>query len=218
MRSTAYIQLLKNTSTLRWRTTGRTIQLNLPKFTLVGATTRAGMLTSPLRSRFGLVNRLDYYTAKELTHIILRSAKLLDVAIKDDGAEEIASRSRGTPRIANNLLRWVRDFAQVRADGTITAPIASDALAMIEIDSDGLDEMDKRILEAAIYKFNGGPVGLSTLAVAIGEDSSTLEEVHEPFLIMQGFLKRTPRGRVALPAAYTKIGATPPTGGQQELL
>jgi len=177
----------------------RTIQLNLPKFTLVGATTRAGMLTSPLRS-------------------ILRSAKLLDVAIKDDGAEEIASRSRGTPRIANNLLRWVRDFAQVRADGTITAPIASDALAMIEIDSDGLDEMDKRILEAAIYKFNGGPVGLSTLAVAIGEDSSTLEEVHEPFLIMQGFLKRTPRGRVALPAAYTKIGATPPTGGQQELL
>ena len=196
----------------------RTIQLNLPKFTLVGATTRSGMLTSPLRSRFGLVNRLDYYTASELTHIILRSAGLLGVAIKDDGAEEIASRSRGTPRIANNLLRWVRDFAQVRANGTITASIASDALAMIEIDSDGLDEMDKRILEAAIYKFNGGPVGLSTLAVAIGEDASTLEEVHEPFLIMQGFLKRTPRGRVALPAAYTKIGATPPTGGQQELL
>ena len=196
----------------------RTIQLNLPKFTLVGATTRSGMLTSPLRSRFGLVNRLDYYTATELTHIILRSAGLLGVAIKDDGAEEIASRSRGTPRIANNLLRWVRDFAQVRANGTITASIASDALAMIEIDSDGLDEMDKRILEAAIYKFNGGPVGLSTLAVAIGEDASTLEEVHEPFLIMQGFLKRTPRGRVALPAAYTKIGATPPTGGQQELL
>ena len=196
----------------------RTIQLNLPKFTLVGATTRSGMLTSPLRSRFGLVNRLDYYTATELTRIILRSAGLLGVAIKDDGAEEIASRSRGTPRIANNLLRWVRDFAQVRANGTITASIASDALAMIEIDSDGLDEMDKRILEAAIYKFNGGPVGLSTLAVAIGEDASTLEEVHEPFLIMQGFLKRTPRGRVALPAAYTKIGATPPTGGQQELL
>lgn len=195
----------------------RTIQLNLPKFTLVGATTRAGMLTSPLRSRFGLVNRLDYYTAKQLAGIILRSAGLLDVSIKPDGAEEIASRSRGTPRIANNLLRWVRDYAQVRADGTITGPIANDALAMIEIDNDGLDEMDKRILEAAIYKFNGGPVGLSTLAVAIGEDASTLEEVHEPFLIMQGFLKRTPRGRVALPAAYTKIGATP-NPNQQELL
>lgn len=196
----------------------RTIQLNLPKFTLVGATTRAGMLTSPLRSRFGLVNRLDYYTAEQLAHIIERSAKLLNVEIKTDGAMEIASRSRGTPRIANNLLRWVRDFAQVRADGTITPAIARNALAMIEIDNDGLDEMDKRILEAAIYKFNGGPVGLSTLAVAIGEDASTLEEVHEPFLIMQGFLKRTPRGRVALPAAYTKIGATPSANGQQELL
>ncbi len=196
----------------------RTIQLNLPKFTLVGATTRAGMLTSPLRSRFGLVNRLDYYTAEELAHIIQRSAGLLDVAIQKDGALEIASRSRGTPRIANNLLRWVRDFAQVRADGAITPDIAHDALAMIEIDADGLDEMDKRILEATIYKFNGGPVGLSTLAVALGEDASTLEEVHEPFLIMQGFLKRTPRGRVALPAAYQKIGATPTTDSQQELL
>jgi Holliday junction DNA helicase RuvB len=187
----------------------RSIQLNLPKFTLVGATTRSGMLTAPLRSRFGLVNRLDYYTTAQLAHIIKRSAKLLGVDIQDDGATEIASRSRGTPRIANNLLRWVRDYAQVRADGTITPTIAHDALAMIEIDNDGLDEMDKRILEATIYKFNGGPVGLSTLAVAIGEDASTLEEVHEPFLIMQGFLKRTPRGRVALPAAYTKIGATP---------
>lgn len=196
----------------------RSIQLNLPKFTLVGATTRAGMLTSPLRSRFGLVNRLDYYTAEQLAHIIQRSAKLLDVEVGQDGALEIARRSRGTPRIANNLLRWVRDFAQVRADGTITPNIAHDALAMIEIDNDGLDEMDKRILEAAIYKFNGGPVGLSTLAVAIGEDASTLEEVHEPFLIMQGFLKRTPRGRVALPAAYTKIGATPSSNGQPELL
>lgn len=196
----------------------RSIQLNLPKFTLVGATTRAGMLTSPLRSRFGLVNRLDYYTAGQLAHIIRRSADLLGVEIQEDGAMEIASRSRGTPRIANNLLRWVRDFAQVRADGAITPAIAKDALAMIEIDNDGLDEMDKRILEAAIYKFNGGPVGLSTLAVAIGEDASTLEEVHEPFLIMQGFLKRTPRGRVALPAAYTKIGATPSTNGQQDLL
>ena len=196
----------------------RSIQLNLPKFTLVGATTRAGVLTSPLRSRFGLVNRLDYYTAEQLAHIIQRSAALLGVDIQQDGALEVASRSRGTPRIANNLLRWVRDFAQVRADGAITPPIARDALAMIEIDADGLDEMDKRILEATIYKFNGGPVGLSTLAVAIGEDASTLEEVHEPFLIMQGFLKRTPRGRVALPAAYTKIGATPSSNGQQELL
>ncbi|MGJ8676355.1 MAG: Holliday junction branch migration DNA helicase RuvB [Akkermansiaceae bacterium] len=197
----------------------RSIQLNLPKFTLVGATTRSGMLTSPLRSRFGLVNRLDYYTADQLAHIIQRSAALLGVDIKLEGALEIASRSRGTPRIANNLLRWVRDFAQVRADGNITPVIANDALSMIEIDEDGLDEMDKRILEATVYKFGGGPVGLSTLAVAIGEDASTLEEVHEPFLIMQGFLKRTPRGRVALPAAYAKIGASPPaTGGQQELL
>ena len=187
----------------------RTIQLNLPKFTLVGATTRAGMLTAPLRSRFGLVNRLDYYTSDQLAVIIQRSAKLLGVDIQPDGAAEIASRSRGTPRIANNLLRWTRDYTQVKADGTINAKIAHDALSMIEIDNDGLDEMDKRILEATIYKFNGGPVGLSTLAVAIGEDASTLEEVHEPFLIMQGFLKRTPRGRVALPAAYTKIGATP---------
>jgi len=187
----------------------RTIQLNLPKFTLIGATTRAGMLTSPLRSRFGLINRLDYYTTEQLAHIIQRSAKLLNVEIQPDGALEIASRSRGTPRIANNLLRWTRDFTQVRADGTITPKIAHDALTMIEIDCDGLDEMDKRILETAIYKFNGGPVGLSTLAVALGEDTSTLEEVHEPFLIMQGFLKRTPRGRVALPAAYSKIGATP---------
>ena len=195
----------------------RTIQLNLPKFTLVGATTRAGMLTAPLRSRFGLVNRLDYYTADQLAHIIQRSAKLLNVDIQPDGAMEIASRSRGTPRIANNLLRWTRDYTQVRADGSITPKIAHDALSMIEIDSDGLDEMDKRILETAIYKFNGGPVGLSTLAVALGEDASTLEEVHEPFLIMQGFLQRTPRGRVALPAAYTKIGATP-TKQQGELL
>lgn len=188
----------------------RSIQLNLPKFTLVGATTRAGMLTAPLRSRFGLVNRLDYYSKEELAVIIQRSAGLLEIEITPDGALEVAARSRGTPRIANNLLRWVRDFAQVRADGTISAEIANQALAMIEIDEDGLDEMDKRILESIIYKFNGGPVGLSSVAVAVGEDASTLEEVHEPFLIMQGFLKRTPRGRVAMPTAYTKIGAAPP--------
>lgn len=195
----------------------RSIQLNLPKFTLIGATTRAGMLTSPLRSRFGLVNRLDYYTAEELQEIILRSAALLDVSIDDSGAMAIALRSRGTPRVANSLLRWVRDYAQVKADGHIGGDIAERALTMIEIDADGLDEMDKRLLEAMIYKFNGGPVGLSSLAVAIGEDTSTLEDVHEPFLIMQGYIKRTPRGRVALPSAYTKIGATEPSDGQGRL-
>jgi Holliday junction DNA helicase RuvB len=196
----------------------RSIQLNLPRFTLVGATTRSGMLTAPLRSRFGLVNRLDYYTCEELALIIERSAGLLDIPIKPDGSLEIASRSRGTPRVANALLRWVRDYAQVKADGTITGPIADKALAMIEIDSDGLDEMDKRLLEAVIYKFQGGPVGMGSVAVAVGEDASTLEEVHEPFLILQGFLQRTPRGRIALPAAYKKIGAPPPTGGQPNLL
>ena len=196
----------------------RSSQLNLPKFTLVGATTRAGMLTSPLRSRFGLVNRLDYYSLQELCSIILRSAGLLEIKIAEEGAREVASRSRGTPRVANNLLRWVRDYAQVRGDGTIDAGTACKALAMIEIDQDGLDEMDMRILEAVIHKFNGGPVGLSSLAVAVGEDASSLEEVNEPFLIMQGFLKRTPRGRVAMPSAYQKIGATPPRDAQEELL
>ncbi|MDA7538426.1 Holliday junction branch migration DNA helicase RuvB [Akkermansiaceae bacterium] len=197
----------------------RSIQLQLPKFTLVGATTRSGMLTAPLRSRFGLLNRLDYYTNEQLAVIIERSAKILDLAIEPEGAMEVARRSRGTPRIANNLLRWVRDYTQVRADGSVTEKIASDALAMIEIDMDGLDEMDKRLLEVMIYKFNGGPVGLSSLAVAVGEDASTLEEVHEPFLIMQGFVKRTPRGRVAMPAAYAKIGAEIPrdSGSQQSL-
>jgi len=196
----------------------RSIQLNLPRFTLVGATTRSGMLTAPLRSRFGLVNRLDYYSRKELARIVERSAGLLDIPVKPDGALEIATRSRGTPRVANALLRWVRDYAQVKGDGTIDGPIADAALAMIEIDADGLDEMDKRLLEALIYKFSGGPVGLGSLAVAVGEDAATLEEVHEPFLILQGFLQRTPRGRVALPAAYAKIGAAPPTGDQQTLL
>ena len=196
----------------------RSIQLNLPRFTLVGATTRAGMLTAPLRSRFGLVNRLDYYSREELAQIIQRSAGLLEIPIETDGALEIATRSRGTPRVANALLRWVRDFAQVRAEGTITGPIADDALMMIEIDDDGLDEMDKRVLEAVVHKFHGGPVGLSSVAVAVGEDASTLEEVHEPFLILQGFLQRTPRGRIALPAAYEKIGAVPPQQTQGDLL
>ena len=187
----------------------RSIQLNLPKFTLVGATTRAGMLTSPLRSRFGLVNRLDYYTREELCAIIERSAGLLNVPVDPEGALQIALRSRGTPRVANSLLR---------GDGVITEQLAHDALTMIEIDDDGLDEMDKRLLEAMIYKFNGGPVGLSSLAVAVGEDASTLEDVHEPFLIMQGYISRTPRGRVAMPSAYLKMGAAPPANGQGWLL
>lgn len=193
----------------------RSIQLNLPKFTLVGATTRAGMLTSPLRSRFGLVNRLDYYSADELCRILQRSAGLLGVEMEASGARAIALRSRGTPRVANSLLRWVRDFAQVRAEGKVTDSVAEAALCMLDIDADGLDEMDKRLLEALIYKFNGGPVGLSSLAVALSEDASTLEDVHEPFLIMQGYMKRTPRGRVAMPAAYQKIDAPLPNGERQ---
>ena len=158
----------------------RSIQLNLPKFTLVGATTRSGMLTAPLRSRFGLVNRLDYYSLEELSTIITRSARLLNIRIDEGGSRAIASRSRGTPRVANNLLRWVRDYAQVRADGLIDSVTAGNALAMIEIDDDGLDEMDKRILETVIYKFNGGPVGLSSLAVAVGEDTSSIEGLTSP--------------------------------------
>lgn len=196
----------------------RSVQLSLPRFTLVGATTRAGMLTAPLRSRFGMTNRLDYYQVDDLQKIIERSAGLLDAAIEPAGAHEIASRSRGTPRVANALLRWVRDYAQVRADNLITGPVADDALAMYDIDKDGLDEMDVRILEAVIHKFDGGPVGLGTVAVAVGEDASTLEDVYEPYLIMQGFLKRTPRGRIALPAAYLKIDADPPRELQTDLL
>lgn len=194
----------------------RSIQLNLPKFTLVGATTRAGMLTGPLRSRFGLVNRLDYYSAEELCLILHRSAGLLGIDLAPAGALAIARRSRGTPRVANALLRWVRDYAQVKADGCITDEVAQAALCMIDIDDDGLDEMDKRLLETMIYKFGGGPVGLASLAVAVGEDESTIEDVHEPFLIMQGYIKRTPRGREAMPAAYHKVGATIP-GGQTQL-
>ena len=200
----------------------RSIQINLPRFTLVGATTRSGMLTAPLRSRFGLVNRLDYYDKKDLGRIIERSAGLLDVPIEGSGAMEIASRARGTPRVANSLLRWVRDYAQVRGTGDIDGKIADAALAMIEIDSQGLDEMDKRLLEVLIYKFAGGPVGLNSLAVAAGEDAATIEEVHEPFLIMQGYLMRTPRGRMALPSSYEKIGLPAPPAKsddpQQDLL
>lgn len=195
----------------------RSITLTLPNFTLVGATTRAGMLTAPLRSRFGMTNRLDYYNAQELVSIIERSAGLLKVPIQPDGALEIASRSRGTPRIANNLLRWVRDYAQVRADNEIVQAVADEALKMLDIDQDGLDEMDKRILEALVYKFSGGPVGVGSLAVAVGEDEATIEDVYEPYLILQGYLKRTPRGRVAMPSAFQKLGTDPPKDLQSEL-
>ena len=195
----------------------RSITLTLPNFTLVGATTRAGMLTAPLRSRFGMTNRLDYYNAKELVSIIERSAGLLQIPIQPDGALEIASRSRGTPRIANNLLRWVRDYAQVRADNEIIQSVADEALKMLDIDQDGLDEMDKRILEALVYKFSGGPVGVGSLAVAVGEDEATIEDVYEPYLILQGYLKRTPRGRVAMPSAFQKLGAEPPKDLQSDL-
>jgi len=188
----------------------RSVRLNLPKFTLVGATTRSGMISAPLRSRFGMTCRLDYYEAEDLVRIVERSAGLLGVAVEPDGAREIANRSRGTPRIANNLLQWCRDYAQVRAEGVITAETASAALSMLDIDGDGLDEMDKRILEAIIHRFGGGPVGLNSLAVAVGEESGTLEEVHEPFLIMRGYLQRTSQGRTAMPAAYRKLGAVLP--------
>jgi Holliday junction DNA helicase RuvB len=188
----------------------RSVRLNLPKFTLIGATTRSGMISAPLRSRFGMTSRLDYYVAEELQKIILRSARIVNVEIDAEGALEIAARSRGTPRIANNLLRWVRDFAQVRADSRVNRDVADRALAMLDIDADGFDEMDKRILEALIHKFQGGPVGLNSLAVAIGEEAGTLEEVNEPYLIMQGYLKRTPQGRVALPPAYRKVGVPVP--------
>jgi len=188
----------------------RSVRLNLPKFTLVGATTRAGMISSPLRSRFGMNCRLDYYTAEELQKILLRSASLIGLDIESPGALEIASRSRGTPRVANNLLRWVRDYAQVRADNRVTQNVADEALSMLDIDRDGFDEMDKRILEALIHRFEGGPVGLNSLAVAIGEDAGTIEDVNEPYLIMQGYLKRTPQGRVALAPAYRKMGVSEP--------
>jgi Holliday junction DNA helicase RuvB len=196
----------------------RTIQLNLPKFTLVGATTRSGMLTAPLRSRFGTINRLDYYGIEQLSQIVERSAGLLNVEIETGGAREVAARSRGTPRVANNLLRWVRDYAQVRANNVITREVADKALMMLEIDAEGLDEMDVRLLEALVFKFDGGPVGLSSLAVSVGEDESTIEEVYEPYLIMQGYIKRTPRGRVAMPKAYGKLGAPLPKNSQPELL
>lgn len=192
----------------------RSVRLNLPRFTLVGATTRSGLLTAPLLTRFPLRERLDYYGAEHLQHIVVRSARLLSVETEGEAALDIARRSRGTPRIANNLLRRVRDYAQVKGDGRITHEVADRALAMLEIDRDGLDEMDKRILEAVIVKFGGGPVGVNSLAVAVGEEPDTIEEVYEPYLIMQGYLKRTPQGRVANESSYQKLGLKRGSGDQ----
>ncbi|MBK9137648.1 MAG: Holliday junction branch migration DNA helicase RuvB [Verrucomicrobia bacterium] len=195
----------------------RSVRLALPRFTLIGATTRSGLLTAPLLTRFPMRERLDYYSAEQLQAIVLRSARLLNLEIEETGALEIARRSRGTPRIANNLLRRVRDYAQVRHDGRITAAVADKALAILEIDENGLDEMDKRILETVIVKFGGGPVGVGSLAVAVGEEADTLEEVYEPYLIMEGYLKRTPQGRVATELSYRKLGLKPVQGGQPRL-
>jgi len=196
----------------------RSVRLNLPRFTLIGATTRSGLLSAPLLTRFGMRERLDYYCAADLDKIVLRSANLLNVEIDPAGAHEIARRSRGTPRIVNNLLRRVRDYAQVRHDGRITKEVADKALAMLEIDENGLDEMDKRILEAIIVKFGGGPVGVNSLAVAVGEEPDTIEEVYEPYLIMEGYLNRTPQGRIATELSYQKLGLKPAAGGQSKLL
>lgn len=184
----------------------RSIRLDLPKFTLVGATTRAGLLSAPLRDRFGVMHHLEFYNQAELQTIILRSAQVLDVEIDPKGAAEIAKRSRGTPRLANRLLKRVRDFAQVKYDGRITYDVASFALDLLEVDQYGLDKIDRRILLTLIQNFQGGPVGLETLAAAIGEDSGTLEDVYEPYLLQNGFLNRTPRGRIASPLAYKHLG------------
>ncbi len=196
----------------------RSVQLNLAPFTLIGATTRAGLLTSPMRARFGVVLRLDYYSPEDLFLIIKRSAKILDVEIEDEGAMELARRSRGTPRIANRLLRRTRDFAQVVADNKITRDVAKMALDRLEVDELGLDQMDKRILLTIIEKYQGGPVGLNTIAVAVGEERDTIEEMYEPFLIQQGFLNRTPRGRVVTPLAYEHFGIKTNKNNQQTSL
>lgn len=181
----------------------KSIQINIKPFTLIGATTRAGLISAPLRSRFGIINRLDYYSFEELVKVIYRSCTILDIDIEEDGARVLASRSRGTPRIANRLLRRTRDFAQVKGNGVITKEIASIALEALEVDEFGLDEMDKRIILTIIEKYNGGPVGLNTIATAVGEESGTIEEVYEPFLIREGLINRTPRGRTATERAYS---------------
>ena len=189
----------------------RSVQIELSPFTLIGATTRSGLLTSPLRARFGINARLEYYDAKLLTTIVGRSADLLNSIIDEEAAYEIARRSRGTPRIANNLLRRTRDFAQIKGDGAITLDIAKMALKALDVDDHGLDEMDNRILSTIIHKFKGGPVGLGTIATACGEESETIEEVYEPFLIQEGYIKRTSRGREATELAYKHIGEIPPS-------
>ena len=193
----------------------RSIKLDLQPFTLVGATTRAGMLTNPLRDRFGIVARLEFYTPQELEKIVIRSAGLLQVPIDAAGAMELARRSRGTPRIANRLLRRVRDFAEVKGTGAITQDIASQALAMLDVDPQGFDVMDRKLLEALIHRFDGGPVGLDNIAASIGEEPGTIEDVIEPYLIQQGYLQRTPRGRIATLAAYRHLGVAPPSSGDQ---
>jgi Holliday junction DNA helicase RuvB len=196
----------------------RSVKLDLPPFTLVGATTRAGMLTNPLRDRFGIVSRLEFYTAQELSLIVQRSAGLLNVRIEDDGAVEIATRSRGTPRIANRLLRRVRDYAEVRHSGVVTREVADEALRMLDVDPVGFDVMDRKLLLAVLEKFGGGPVGLDNLAAAIGEERDTIEDVLEPYLIQQGYLQRTPRGRVATLSAYRHFGiATPQSAAGGDL-
>ncbi|MBN1780986.1 Holliday junction branch migration DNA helicase RuvB [bacterium] len=196
----------------------RSVRLNLPPFTLIGATTRAGLLTAPMRARFGVVNRLDYYQPDELCQILHRSAALLKLEADDTGLEEISKRSRGTPRVSNRLLRRVRDFAQVEGDGRITKTVAMTSMERLDVDQHGLDEMDKRILSFIIEKYKGGPVGLNTLAVAVGEDSGTLEEIYEPYLIQEGFLKRTPRGREVTSLAYETLGFTKHPSEQQQRL
>jgi Holliday junction DNA helicase RuvB len=195
----------------------RSVRLTLPRFTLVGATTRAGLITAPLRARFGLTLRLDYYGVDDLARIVRRSARILGVVIDDAGAIELARRSRGTPRVANRLLRRVRDFAQVKNEGRLDAAAVAGALRLLDVDERGLDDMDRRLLLALIEKYDGGPVGMSTLAVVVGEEADTLEDVYEPFLIMEGFLKRTQRGRVATPLAYAHLGFPPPAQDQGKL-
>jgi Holliday junction DNA helicase RuvB len=196
----------------------QTITMPIERFTLIGATTRLGMLTPPMRARFGIEMRLNYYPAEDLELIVHRTAEVLKVAIVPEGATELSCRSRGTPRIANRLLRRVRDYAQVKGNGTITRDIARDALQLLEVDQFGLDDMDARILKSIIEKFDGGPVGINTIAAAVGEDASTIEEVYEPFLVQNGFLQRTPRGRMATATAYRHFGYTPPAQQNQGTL
>jgi Holliday junction DNA helicase RuvB len=196
----------------------QTISMAIEPFTLIGATTRLGMLTPPMRGRFGIEQRLNFYPAEDLELIVQRTAEVMKVEIENDGAREIARRSRGTPRVANRLLRRVRDFAQVKGNGVISKSIAMQALQLLDVDTFGLDDMDSRIIKTIIEKFDGGPVGLNTIGAAIGEDANTIEEVYEPFLVQHGFLQRTPRGRVATPQAYRHFGFTPQTPGAQETL